>query len=300
MASSTDLQLVINAEIPDLALALQTKIEAVDNVTIEYNLLIQFLSDFVVANRETNLELSRIKPSFESIKSQMQASFIFNGGEIQVKVDVNNFYEGKVRCLIDARLESANDIMELFMVTDAIRTFEPKADIELQIPYVPYARQDRVMQEGEALGIVVMARLINAQKYSNIVIWDAHSDVTPALLHNSRNIHPKDLVRPVFTGQASNTYISNENTILVAPDAGSIKKVSAVAKEYSMPMVRADKHRDVKTGQITETIVYSEHVGDKDFLIIDDICDGGRTFIELAAKLREKTTGKIASSSLPL
>jgi ribose-phosphate pyrophosphokinase len=28
-------------------------------------------------------------------------------------------------------------------------------------------------------------------------------------------------------------------------------------------------------------------------LIVDDICDGGRTFIELAKKLRPMTTGKI-------
>jgi hypothetical protein len=70
---SNDLQVVINAEIPDLALALQAKIANTSNITIDYSLLVQFLSDFVVANKELNLELNRIKPSFESIKSQMQA-----------------------------------------------------------------------------------------------------------------------------------------------------------------------------------------------------------------------------------
>ena len=81
--------------------------------------------------------------------------------------------------------------------------------------------------------------------------------------------------------------------ILVSPDAGSLKKVSKVAREFNCKMVRADKTRSVIDGSITGTVVYSESVGDKDFLIIDDICDGGRTFIELAKELRKLTTGKI-------
>jgi ribose-phosphate pyrophosphokinase len=39
--------------------------------------------------------------------------------------------------------------------------------------------------------------------------------------------------------------------------------------------------------------VYSEHVRDHNFLIVDDICDGGRTFIELAKVLRPLTNGSI-------
>jgi ribose-phosphate pyrophosphokinase len=219
-------------------------------------------------------------------------SFVFNGGEVQVTIDFSKVFVN-AEYTVFAQLENSGDIMELLVATDAIRHYDPEAKINLICPYVPYARQDRVMQPGEALSITVMARLLNAQKYSRVTIWDAHSDVTPALINNSNNIHVKDIIRTLFVGGKDNTYISGENAFLVSPDAGSIKKVSAVANQYNIPMVRADKHRDVKTGQITETIVYSDHVGDKDFLIIDDICDGGRTFIELAAKLREKTTGKV-------
>jgi ribose-phosphate pyrophosphokinase len=61
-----------------------------------------------------------------------------------------------------------------------------------------------------------------------------------------------------------------------------------------MPFIQAEKIRDPNTGAITSTKVNIEkHVGDKNFLIMDDICDGGRTFIELAKVLRPLTTGKI-------
>jgi ribose-phosphate pyrophosphokinase len=217
-------------------------------------------------------------------------SFVFNGGEVQTNLSNMKFSN---RYIIYASLENANDILELLMVTDAIKRFNYEASIELQCPYVPYARQDRVMNEGEALSIAVMAKLINLQEYAKVTIWDAHSDVTPALINKAYNMHVKDMIKPLFSGTADSCFIDQDTCILVAPDAGSIKKVSMVAKQYLMPMVRADKHRDVKTGEITDTVVYSDHVGDKDFLIIDDICDGGRTFIELADKLRMLTTGKI-------
>ena len=72
-----------------------------------------------------------------------------------------------------------------------------------------------------------------------------------------------------------------------------MKKTLEAAKELGLPMVRADKIRSTDTGEITGTVVYSEHIGSKDFLIADDICDGGRTFIELAKVLRPLTDGKI-------
>jgi ribose-phosphate pyrophosphokinase len=140
-----------------------------------------------------------------------------------------------------------------------------------------------------------MANLINSQNYREVNIWDAHSDVTPALINRVVSTPVEDIISEVVANSSmyDRAIMNGRNTILVAPDAGSIKKISKVAQKFSYPMVRADKHRDVATGQITETVVYSENVGGKNFLIVDDICDGGRTFTELADKLRLLTTGKI-------
>ena len=46
------------------------------------------------------------------------------------------------------------------------------------------------------------------------------------------------------------------------------------------------KHRDVLTGQITGTSIIGEAEA-KTGIIVDDICDGGRTFIELAKVIRK-------------
>ncbi|MFZ9611583.1 MAG: phosphoribosyltransferase, partial [Methylococcales bacterium] len=57
----------------------------------------------------------------------------------------------------------------------------------------------------------------------------------------------------------------------------------------------ASKHRNLETGKIDYTNVpMSVNDADKDVFIIDDICDGGRTFIEIAKAVDE--VRKLSSS----
>lgn len=73
---------------------------------------------------------------------------------------------------------------------------------------------------------------------------------------------------------------------MISPDAGANKKTLEMAKFLGHNnFIRADKIRNVKTGSIEHTAVYG-CVKDKDCLIVDDICDGGATFIALAERLK--------------
>lgn len=234
------------------------------------------------------------------------SNFVFPGGEIQVKIDepVTEQY-----VTVKAIITSSDEIMTLLLLTDALRRAYKGFDkliISLELPYVPYARQDRVMVEGEALSISVFCKLINSQNYDSVTIWDPHSDVTPALLDRCEIKTQADVLLDdlplgrewprVYDPKIENELIKNftENTVLVSPDAGANKKVWDAAKRIGFgQVVRADKVRDPATGKITGTVVYGEHIGNKNFLILDDICDGGYTFIQLAKELRALTNGKI-------
>lgn len=210
--------------------------------------------------------------------------FVFSGGEVQVKVyDFNPLSWYRKELDIYAHLTDSNSIMELMLIVDALRRMYPSIPLYLKLPYIPYARQDRAMTQGESLAVKVFADIINGLNFRRVEVLDAHSDVALALINNVVNIPQEKILTKEILGDA----------ILVSPDAGSLKKVSKVAQTFGNKMVRADKTRSVIDGSITGTVVYSEHVGDQDFLIVDDICDGGRTFIELAKELRKITTGKI-------
>ena len=210
--------------------------------------------------------------------------FTFSGGEVQVKI--SGVLEEYQRIKIRAHLHNSEDVMALLMVTGAIRSLSPFIQINLEMPYIPYARQDRICDMGEALAIKVFADLINSQGYSSVLVWDSHSDVALALIDRCANVEQSALMHsmPIVAG------------ILVSPDAGANKKVFKLAKSYGdifHQVIRADKVRDVKTGAITDTIVYCDDLHGQKVLIVDDICDGGRTFIELAQKLKDKNAGAI-------
>jgi ribose-phosphate pyrophosphokinase len=174
------------------------------------------------------------------------------------------------------------------MLTDALRRAFGEVDIHLNCPYLPYARQDRVCAPGESLSLKVFCDIINSLNFKTVTVADVHSDVALALLDRATSIPVERLVGLV----TNKLNINGKKPIVVAPDAGAIKKVLAVAKTYDTTMVRADKIRDVDTGAIKETVVYTSET-DMDFLVVDDICDGGKTFIELAKVLYPKTTGKL-------
>lgn len=210
----------------------------------------------------------------------------FSGGEEHVRVHTEPIGFDEV-VHITAHLRSSSDVMSLLLVTDALRRLGAQR-IWLTIPYLPYARQDRVCAPGEALSLRVFCDLINSQGYEWVSVWDAHSDVSMALLRSGgRNVGPEEFLE--------HSSIDWTRTVLVAPDAGALKKTAAVAKHFRTSFIRADKTRDPVTGEISGTVVHGgEHlVGDVDLLIVDDICDGGRTFVELARELRKFTSGRV-------
>ena len=211
----------------------------------------------------------------------------FPGGEEHVTIDGEAIETPTV--VITANIWASQDVMTLLMVTDALRRLRV-AEILLVLKYVPYARQDRVANPGEALSIKVMCDLINSQKYDDVEIWDPHSEVTTALLERA-TVNPQgELFESTIV---KGSYFGAGHSVLVSPDAGAMKKAYEIASRRHLDLVTATKHRDTQTGQITGTTVDSAHIGKRDFWIVDDICDGGRTFTELAKVLRPLTDGRI-------
>jgi ribose-phosphate pyrophosphokinase len=230
---------------------------------------------------QLSLSLNGRKIDFEISK--------FPAGEsmIRLKLPLWNASVKEALCSISLNFKENGDLIDLLLLTDAVReSFGHDVKIILVLYYLPYARQDRVCNKGESLSIKVIAGIINSQKYHQVLCKDVHSDVGVALIDNIVNI-------PMFLS-GDGLPRRHPDAVLVSPDAGANKKVFAFAKAHQYTsVVRADKTRDPLTGNITGTEVFSDHIGDRDFLVLDDICDGGKTFVELAKQLRKLTNGKI-------
>jgi ribose-phosphate pyrophosphokinase len=219
-------------------------------------------------------------------------SFTFSGGEEHVRFTPADFQNIKT-VKVHARLNHSSSLIQLMIAMDALkRIIHKDVAIELTIPYFPYARQDRVCVEGEALGAAVIANFINNLRFDKVTIWDAHSDVSPALLDNVTNVAQVDILKE---HAALSQEIENGELMLVSPDAGAAKKTLKIAEAFEgkAALINAQKIRDVKTGKILNTEV-SGDVYRKKLLIVDDICDGGRTFIELAKVLKSKGASEVS------
>lgn len=224
--------------------------------------------------------------------------FKFNGGEMQVVLgdEMQAAVHGNLKGTMFANLRSSDDIMTLLILTDAIKRVNPQITMNLIIPYLPYARQDRVCQPGEALSVRVMADLINTMGYDEVIFHDPHSDVGVACVNNG--VHwPVEIIMDGFTDTDKHNGFNQKikKMTLIAPDAGAMKKVAAVAKYFEASnVIECGKTRNVKTGEITGTYLGKGTVKGKDLLIVDDICDGGMTFIKLAEALLVKKPKSIS------
>ncbi|MBL7919857.1 MAG: ribose-phosphate pyrophosphokinase [Bacteroidia bacterium] len=210
----------------------------------------------------------------------------FAGGECHVKFLTPFSEEDKVR--INTRLNSSDDVMNLCLAVNAIRNMYVNY-IEVFIPYIPYARQDRVMVQGEPLSIKVFANILNSLNLNKVIVFDAHSDVSTALINNCHNTANYEMVND-FIGKVKLT-----DFVLVSPDLGAYKKVDKLAQKinYKGNIATGIKVRDLATGQIIKSDVNTDNLNGKACIVVDDICDGGRTFIELATALKAKNGGDL-------
>jgi ribose-phosphate pyrophosphokinase len=201
--------------------------------------------------------------------------FLFPGGEVGINVNVLEADLTVKDITLSARVSSSDKLMGMFMATDALERVYPNANIHLQMPYIPYARQDRVCNAGEALSIKAVARLINAQNYATVSVVDPHSPTAVALIDR---VQVKDQF-DVF-GKVKQDW---SNWTIVAPDMGASKKVEEFAKRVGAKgVVCFNKTRELATGKITGMNCLDPLEAGGKYFVLDDICDGGRTFIELA------------------
>ena len=211
-------------------------------------------------------------------------SFIFSGGEPHIKIDPDFNTEDTVT--ITHRLNSFNDLGLLYLAVDALRRVSVKT-IDLFIPYFPAARQDRVMISGEPLSVKVYADLINGLQLNKVTVFDPHSEVTPALLNNCEVISNHLFVKKVVSAIGSEVK-------LISPDGGALKKIYKTSHYLGgMEVVECSKSRDVKTGHLSGFKVYHDDLKGAACLIVDDICDGGGTFIGLVEALKKKNAGDL-------
>lgn len=216
----------------------------------------------------------------------------FSGGEVHPRI-VDAPTSAKVVRIV-SHAYSSDDIMELALVVDAVnewlkRYMQPGGaahKMHLEMPYLPYARQDRVCHPGEANGLRVMCRMLDKMDFDRIKFWDVHNPLATmrSMQTNSINETADHFVK-LIDGLI--------DPVVIAPDKGAVERATLAANALHTNFYCATKLRSSNNGAILATQINMPHQEHRDLLMVDDICDGGRTFIALAEVLCAKTDGRV-------
>ncbi len=203
----------------------------------------------------------------------------FSGGEPHVVIADPDSVKG-AHIILDARVGSPEDMMMLLAVTDAVKRCGV-AEIGLLLPYFPGARQDR-LEPGYALTSRMYADLINLQNYSFVWVIDPHSPASISSLDRCVPKSPIPLIKK---------FLPEGLVGLICPDEGAKERTQALAEEIGCRhLVFAHKKRDPRTGNLTGFSLDPLPV-EGTYLVPDDICDAGGTFMGLAGQYLEDPKG---------
>lgn len=199
-------------------------------------------------------------------------TYLFPDGQVHARINAD-YIEENTEVRVICSLSSIKKLIELLSISNALDGIYAKKS-ELVIPYLMAARSDRHMIPGDSFDLKVIADLINSCGFNRVYLYDVHSDVSTALINHSINMSNRDLV---------NLYTA-ANSVLIVPDAGAAKKAHKYLEwnKNIVDIIQCVKHRDLSTGNITLEIIQPEKCLGRNCVIIDDLCDGGGTFIAIA------------------
>ena len=198
----------------------------------------------------------------------------FSDGELWVKYEEN--IRGHDVFIVQSTNGPSENIIELTLMVDA--AVRASADtVTVVIPYFGYGRQDRKDQPRVPISSRVMIDILTAMGTDRIITMDLHS----TQIQGFAKIPFDNLYsRSVLFDAIKDENLEPDNSVVLAPDIGSVKMSQGYAKNLGMYFALIDKRR-----YAPNKAEISHLIGDlngMDVLIIDDMIDTAGTTVNAA------------------
>lgn len=192
---------------------------------------------------------------------------------------------------IDFDFEHEGEIFHLIQLVYLIRAscVHISPVIGLRMNYFPYARQDKNVSNTSTFALHPFLELLGHLGFSYVETIDVHNQDAirdiPFLI-NLKNYTTEQEIRDTIA-------VCGSDTILF-PDLGALNRYKNYQLGSSIQKIAAHKVRDQQTGELLRYVLIGVNDSDNlgNVLIVDDLCDGGGTFILAAAALREFSSVK--------
>lgn len=214
--------------------------------------------------------------------------WVFPGGEVGVKID-DIYIKVDDQVLISATgILTSEDLFVLVNLTDAVRRLKnTEKDTCVFLPYMPYARQDRVCHPGESFALRESIYFLAQMDIEKLMVLDLHSQVSRNILQNIAMYDVEEIPQHQRALQVLKSWSSvYRYNFIVSPDAGAAEKAKLL-----MPHIPHVYFTKTRSGS---AVIYNDYPSDQIYgnvLVVDDICDGGATFLALGEMLRRTQPG---------
>jgi ribose-phosphate pyrophosphokinase len=209
----------------------------------------------------------------------------FPDGESYIRLKGNVQNEHVVIVQTTSTTQDARIIQLAFMADAAKRNGASK--VTAAVPYLAYARQDKMFLQGEGISIETIARMLQAAGVDALVTVNIHAENTlKKLPFPAETLSAIPLLAEYFVQKGY------RKAFALAPDKGAMYIAEQAQAVLGGEAGHLDKQRDRHTGQTTQT-AEGLNVKGQTVIIFDDIISTGGTIVGAAKILRERGAAKI-------
>ncbi|MHA2181622.1 MAG: ribose-phosphate diphosphokinase [Promethearchaeota archaeon] len=219
---------------------------------------------------------------------------LFPDGEnyLRINIEDETLIADKEVIIVQSTGPSSNGnqnhrLLELLMMIDSVKRMGAISVIVI-VPYLAYARQDKIFRPGESLFANVVFRIINSLGIDEFYTVDIHAQqVLKECTCKAINIDSMKLLADYIKSKGA------KEIVVISPDKGAIERSKAFAKHFgeNVPVDVFEKQRDVKTGEIKMSGALS--LKNKDVVIADDIIATGGTMATAITLAKKSGANKI-------
>ncbi|GBE82799.1 phosphoribosyl pyrophosphokinase [Sparassis latifolia] len=213
----------------------------------------------------------------------------FSNGEINVKISESVRDEDVF--IIQSGCGNVNDnLMELLILISACKGASARR-ITAVIPCFPYARVDKKDKSRAPITAKLVANMLGVAGCDHVITMDLHaSQIQGFFDFPVDNLYSEPLMVAYIK-----THIEDwKNSVVVSPDAGGAKRVTALADKLGVEFALIHRGRTKNSDELPEVVeVLVGDVRGKVAILVDDLIDTGVTLALATRALRDNGASKV-------
>ncbi|XP_013788163.1 ribose-phosphate pyrophosphokinase 2 [Limulus polyphemus] len=206
----------------------------------------------------------------------------------ETSVEIGESVRGEDVYIIQSGCGEVNDnLMELLIMINACK-IASASRVTAVIPCFPYARQDKKDKSRAPISAKLVANMLSVAGADHIITMDLHASQIQGFF----DIPVDNLyAEPAVLKWIRENIQDWRDSIIVSPDAGGAKRVTAIADHLNVEFALIHKERK-KANEVASMVLVGD-VKDKVAILVDDMADTCGTICHAAEKLTQAGARKV-------